>query len=75
MLAGVANILVCFEQRSNVYCLTAPNLSVNSPVERKFQRSPVERARDKKNQVSNSNVLYRNRLTQLCCWTWLYLEG
>lgn len=44
LLPGVTDIPIRIKQRSNVHCLSAPNVSVNSPIECKFQRPPIERS-------------------------------
>lgn len=48
LLARVADILICVEKRPNVHGLAAPDLPVHCPIEREFQRAPVERTGERK---------------------------
>jgi hypothetical protein len=43
LLARIADVLVGFEKGSDIDCLSTPDLPVDSPVKRQFQRAPVER--------------------------------
>lgn len=43
LLARIADVLVGFEKGSDIDRLSTPDLSVDSPVKRQFQRAPVER--------------------------------
>lgn len=46
LLTRVADILICVEKRPNVHGLAAPDLPVHCPIEREFQRAPVERTEE-----------------------------
>ena len=43
LLARILDVLVCFEQVTDVNGLPPPKLSVNSPIQRQFQCSPIKR--------------------------------
>lgn len=42
-MAGITDVLVRFEKGSDIDCLSAPHLPVDSPVEGQLQGPPVER--------------------------------
>lgn len=44
LLSGLLNVLVCFKERANVECLTAPKVSVDGPVQGELQGAAVEAA-------------------------------
>lgn len=43
MLARVADVFVCVEQRSDIHRLATPNVPVDSPIKGKLQGSSIQR--------------------------------
>jgi hypothetical protein len=68
LLAGFANVLIGFEEGSNVHGLASPQISMNRPVERQLQRASVQRPESNVN--SNSSIyVARQSLTSRCSWS------